>query len=95
MNQCTQLKIQLTSYTNQAFPELQYFFKSGLYQNSVYSALNDVLTPNAIAPVHMAHLAHILEVASHSHFGKDTARELRVLHRSLSVFLSPTCTLKL
>lgn len=29
--------------------------------------------------MHMTHLAHILEVASHGHFGKDQARELRVL----------------
>ena len=27
----------------------------------------------------MTHLAHILEVASHGHFDKDKARELRVL----------------
>ena len=29
--------------------------------------------------MHMTHLAHLLEVASHSHFGKEKARELRVL----------------
>ena len=29
--------------------------------------------------MHMTHLAHILEVASHGHFGKNQARELRVL----------------
>lgn len=79
VKQRTRLKIQLTSYVNQAFPELQYFFKSGLYQNSVYALLKEAPTPNAIASMHMTHLAHLLEVASHGHFGKEKARELRVL----------------
>lgn len=33
----TQAKIQLTTYVDQAFPELQYFFKSGIHQKSVYA----------------------------------------------------------
>ena len=79
VKQRTRLKIQLTSYVDQAFPELQYFFKSGLHQNSVYALLKEAPTPNAIASMHMTHLAHLLEVASHGHFGKEKARELRVL----------------
>ena len=64
---------------DQVFPELQYFFKSGLHQNSVYALLKEAPTPTAIASMHMTHLAHLLEVASHGHFGKEKARELRVL----------------
>jgi transposase len=79
VKQRTRLKIQLTSYIDQVFPELQYFFKSGVHQNSVYALLKEAPTPNAIASMHMTHLAHILECASHGHFNKDTARELRVL----------------
>ena len=79
VKQRTRLKIQLTSYVDQVFPELQYFFKSGLHQNSVYALLKEAPTPTAIASMHMTHLAHILEVASHGHFGKEKARELRVL----------------
>lgn len=79
VKQCTRLKIQLTSYVDQVFPELQYFFKSGLHQNSVYALLKEAPTPTAIASMHMTHLAHLLEVASHGHFGKEKARELRVL----------------
>ena len=79
VKQRTRLKIQLTSYIDQVFPELQYFFKSGVHQNSVYALLKEAPTPNAIVSMHMTHLAHILEKASHGHFGKDTARELRVL----------------
>ena len=79
VKQRTRLKIQLTSYVDQVFPELQYFFKSGLHQNSVYALLKEAPTPTAIASVHMTHLAHLLEVASHGHFGKEKARQLRVL----------------
>ena len=79
VKQRTRLKIQLTSYVDRVFPELQYFFKSGLHQNSVYALLKEAPTPTAIASMHMTHLAHLLEVASHGHFGKEKARELRVL----------------
>lgn len=79
VKQRTRLKIQLTSYIDQVFPELQYFFKSGVHQNSVYALLKEAPTPNAIASMHMTHLAHLLQEASHGHFGKDKARELRVL----------------
>ena len=37
LKQRTRLKIQLTSYVDQVFPELQYFFKSGLHQKAVYA----------------------------------------------------------
>ena len=35
--QRTRLKIQLTSYVDQVFPELHYFFRSGLHQKAVYA----------------------------------------------------------
>ena len=79
VKQRTRSKIQLTSYVDKVFPELQYFFKSGLHQNSVYAVLKEAPTPVAIASMHMTHLAHLLEVASHGHFDKQTAKELRVL----------------
>ena len=41
IKQRTRLKIQLTSYLDQTFPELQYFFKSGLHQKSVYALLKE------------------------------------------------------
>lgn len=79
VKQRTRLKIQLTSYLDQVFPELQYFFKSGVHQNSVYALLKEAPTPNDVTSMHMTHLAHLLQTASHGHFGKDTARELRFL----------------
>lgn len=86
----TQAKIQLTSYIDQAFPELQYFFH-GVHHKSCYAILKEAPTANAIASLHMTHLAHLLEVSSHGHFKKDKAYELRVLaQKSVGINDSPT-----
>ena len=79
IKQRTRLKIQLTAYLDKVFPELQYFFKSGLHQKSVYALLREAPTPQAIASMHMTHLAHLLKVSSHGHFDKNDAQQLRVL----------------
>lgn len=79
VKQRTRLKIQLTTYIDQSFPEIQYFFKSGIHQKSVYALLKEASTPKCIASMHLTHLTHLLETASHGHFKKDTAIELRVL----------------
>ena len=79
IKQRTRLKIQLVSYVDQVFPELQYFFKSGLHQKAVYALLKEAPTPLDIASMHMTHLSHLLVTASHGHFKKEQAKELRVL----------------
>lgn len=67
-----------TSYVDQVFPELQYFFKSGLHQKAVYALLKEAPAPQGIASMHMTHLSHLLVTASHSHFKKEQAKDLRV-----------------
>ncbi len=79
IKQRTRLKIQLTSYVDQVFPELQYFFKSGLHQKAVYALLKEAPSPQDIASMHLTHLSHLLVTASHGHFKKEQAKELRVL----------------
>ncbi|MDE6435610.1 MAG: IS110 family transposase [Lachnospiraceae bacterium] len=79
IKQRTRLKIQLISYVDQVFPELQYFFKSGLHQKAVYALLKEAPMPKDIASMHMTHLSNLLVKSSHGHFTKDMARELRVL----------------
>ena len=74
----TTAKIKLTSYVDQAFPELQYFF-NGVHHKSVYALLKEAQSPNQIASMHLTHLTHLLEVASHGHFKKEKAQDLRVL----------------
>ena len=79
IKQRSRLKIQLTACMDEVFPELQYFFKSGLHQKSVYALLKEAPTPKAVASMHMTHLAHLLKVTSHGHFDKEKAQQLRVL----------------
>ena len=75
----TRAKIQFTSYVDQAFPELQYFFKSGLHIHTCYVLLKEAPTPEAIASMHLTHLTHLLGTASHGRFTRDMAVNLRIL----------------
>ena len=79
VKQRTRLKIQLTSYVDQVFPELQYFFKSGIHHSGCYALLKEAPSPEAIASMHLTHLTHLLSSNSHGRFKKETAVELRVL----------------
>ena len=81
IKQRTRLKIQLTAYVDEIFPELQYFFKSGSHQKSVYALLKEAPTPETIASMHMTHLASLLMKNSRGHFTRDQSKELRVLAR--------------
>ena len=78
MNQRTRNKILLTSYIEQAFPELQYFFK-GIHHKAVYIILKEAPSPELISTMHMTHLANLLVKASKGHYSKEKAKELRVL----------------
>lgn len=79
VKQRTRLKILLTSYVDQVFPELQYFFKSGIHHKGCYALLKEAPKPEAITSMHLTHLTHLLKSSSHGHFQKETAIELRVL----------------
>lgn len=78
MKQRTRNKILLTSYIDQAFPELQYFFK-GIHHKAVYAILKEAPSPELISTMHMTHLANLLVKASKGHYTKEKAKELRVL----------------
>ena len=81
LKQRTRLKIQLKAYVDETFPELQYFFKSGLHQKAVYALLKEAPTAHAVASMHLTHLVHLLDSASHGRFKKEAASQLRVLAR--------------
>ena len=95
LKQRTRLKIQLTSYVDQAFPKLQYFFKSCLHQKSVYALLKEAPMPKEIASMHMTHLSHLLQTASHGHFNKETARQLRVLAQKFVGSIDSTVSIQI
>ena len=81
VKQRSRLKIQLKAHLDVSFPELQYFFKSGLHQKAVYALLKEAPSAKDVASMHLTHLAHLLDSASHGRFKKDKATELRVLAR--------------
>ena len=76
------LKIQLVSYVDVLFPELQYFFKSGLHIKTCYELLKKHPDPNDIAALHLTYLGNLLKKASYSHFGKEEAIALKSLAKS-------------
>jgi len=78
----SRLKIQLVTYVDILFPELQYFFKSGLHTNTCYTLLKEYSNPNDIAALHLTYLGNLLKKASHSHFGKEEAIALKSLAKS-------------
>ena len=75
----TKVKIQLVTYVDQLFPELQYFFKSGIHINACYTLLKECSDPDKIAAMNITKLSNLLRKASHGHFNKDTAIALKEL----------------
>ena len=76
------LKIQLTSYVDVTFPELQSFFKSGLHIKTCYELLKAYSSPDDIAALHLTKLSNILSKASRGRFGKQDAQSLKSLAMS-------------
>ncbi len=76
------LKIQLVSYVDVLFPELKYFFKSGIHINTCYELIKRHSIPNDIAALHLTYLGNLLQKASHGRFGKEEAIALKSLAKS-------------
>lgn len=76
------LKIQLVSYVDIIFLELQYFFKSGLHINTCYEILKKHSNTNDIAALHLTYLGNLLKKASHGRFGKEETSALKGLAKS-------------
>lgn len=64
------------------FPELQYFFKSGIHINTCYELLKNHSNPNDIAALHLTYLGNLLKKASYGRFGKEEAIALKGLAKS-------------
>ncbi|MFA7674075.1 MAG: IS110 family transposase [Clostridia bacterium] len=78
----TRLKIQLVSYVDTAFPELQTFFKSGIHGKACYELLKKYPAKDEIAALHLTRLGNLLFESSHGHFGKEEAIALKSLAKS-------------
>lgn len=75
----TKVKIQLVSYVYLLFPELQYFFKSGIHGKAYYELLKAQPNPDKIAKMHLARLTNLLSKSSRGHFNQSTAVHLKGL----------------
>lgn len=75
----TKVKIQLVSYVDLLFPELQYFFKSGIHGKAVYALLKECSNPDKIASMHLTRLSNLLNKTSKGHFKRSHAVSLKEL----------------
>lgn len=75
----TKVKIQLVTYVDLLFPELQYFFKSGIHGKACYALLKEQSNPDKIASMHLTRLSNLLNKTSKGHFGKQHAIALKEL----------------
>lgn len=72
-------KIQLVSYIDRVFPELQSFFKSGVHIKVSYALLKQYSLPNDIKKLHLTKLTNILFKASKGHYNRIDAINLKQL----------------
>lgn len=75
----TKVKIQLVSYVDLVFPELQYFFKSGIHTKACYALLKNVQSADGIASMHLTRLTNLLHKSSKGHFKQSEAVHLKEL----------------
>jgi len=75
----TKVKIQLGTYVDLLFPELQYFFKSGIHGKAVYALLKETANPDKIANMHLTRLYNLLNKTSKGHFKRSHAVHLKEL----------------
>lgn len=82
MTMRTKSKIQLSTYVDQLFPELNSFFKNNLHINTSYQLLKQYSNPTDIANCNLTKLANILIKASKGKYNKDRAIELKELAKT-------------
>lgn len=75
----TKVKIQLVTYVDLLFPELQYFFKSGIHGKACYELLKVQPNPDRIAKMHLTRLTNLLSKSSKGHFKQSHAVQLKKL----------------
>ena len=88
-------KIQLVSYMDQIFPELESFFKGNLHLNVSYQLLKEFSSPKEISNLHLTKLTNILKDNSHGRYNKANAIELRELAKSSVGIDNPTLSLQI
>ena len=88
-------KIQLASFIDQLFPELNQFFKGNLHLNVSYQLLKDFSSPKQISSLHLTKLSNILHDNSHGRYNKQDAIRLRDLAKNSVGVDNPTLSLQI
>lgn len=88
-------KIQLASFIDQLFPELNKFFKGNLHLNVSYQLLKDYSSPKDISSLHLTKLSNILHNNSHGRYNKEDAIRLRELAKNSVGIDNPTLSLQI
>lgn len=91
----TRTKIQLASYVDQLFPELNQFFKAGLHIKVSYELLKVHSSPEDIARLHLTYLSNLLTKASRGKYKKEAAIRLKELARHSVGIQSPTLSIQI
>ena len=88
-------KIQLASFIDQLFPELNKFFKGNLHLNVSYQLLKEYSSPKQISSLHLTKLTNILHDNSHGRYNKQDAIRLRELAKNSVGIDNPTLSLQI
>ena len=88
-------KIQLASFIDQLFPELNQFFKGNLHLNVSYQLLKEYSSPKQISSLHLTKLSNILHDNSHGRYNKQDAIRLRDLAKNSVGIDNPTLSLQI
>ena len=91
----TRCKIQLGSFVDQLFPELNQFFRSGLHINVSYTLLKAHPRPAEVCSLHLTYLSNLLRKASRGKYTKKDAIRLRELARNSIGTDSPALALQI
>ena len=88
-------KIQLASFIDQLFPELNKFFKGNLHLNVSYQLLKEYSSLKQISSLHLTKLTNILHDNSHGRYNKQDAIRLRELAKNSVGIDNPTLSLQI
>jgi transposase len=91
----TRCKIQLDSFVDQLFPELNSFFRSGLHINTSYQLLKLHSRPSDIAKLHLTYLSNLFLKASRGRYTKQDAIRLKELAAHSVGIDSPVLSLQI
>lgn len=78
-DKAAEAKIQLKSYVDQIFPELNYFFKNNLNIKTAHELLKLYQSPNEISNLNLTKLSNLLIKSSNGKYDKSRAIELKHL----------------